>query len=364
MQLTDERRKRVIDLYFNQHKTYAEIAQIMKMSPRDIHAIVKEEEARRQKYKDKQQQEETSSQANTLFSKGKKPVEVAIALNLRDPEATKLYREYCKLNRLTILNSIFKETNGKLEPILKLYRKLIKEKGMSIEQVDNAVDIAANKLPYMESLYEQVEEQVDKMQYKIQLSEKHLHSANDEIASANALVNSYHMLCERKRQEAENLNNDISRLETVISQFKDNNEEYLKIKNTVEEEVNKLLTDGKTLLQFAVASVIEAVRRNPDKYNNVLVNNTSLSSTSTPAQDSLLSLLSHIEDYRDMILEEANRLYDNLLRHFTNSIMDNAGLFKKISLQSNLPSQPYKSNTYTIEESQIYDNDGKGDIAD
>jgi DNA-directed RNA polymerase specialized sigma subunit len=51
LQLTDERRKRVIDLYFNQHKTYAEIAQIMKMSPRDIHAIIKEEEARRQKNK-------------------------------------------------------------------------------------------------------------------------------------------------------------------------------------------------------------------------------------------------------------------------------------------------------------------------
>jgi predicted DNA-binding protein YlxM (UPF0122 family) len=82
----------VIDLYFNQHKSYAEIAQIEKMSPRDIHDIIKEEEARRQKYKDKQQQEETSSKAYRLFSKGKQPIEVAIALILREPEATKLYR--------------------------------------------------------------------------------------------------------------------------------------------------------------------------------------------------------------------------------------------------------------------------------
>jgi DNA-directed RNA polymerase specialized sigma subunit len=29
LQLTDERKKRVIDLYFNQHKTYAEIAEII-----------------------------------------------------------------------------------------------------------------------------------------------------------------------------------------------------------------------------------------------------------------------------------------------------------------------------------------------
>ena len=96
---------------------------------------------------------------------------------------------------------------------------------------------------------------------------------NDEIASAKALLNSYHMLCERKRQESEHLNNKISRLETAISRFKNNNKEYLnRIKKTVEEEeeVNKLLTDGKVLLQFALASVIESIRRNPGKDNIII----------------------------------------------------------------------------------------------
>jgi 5-methylcytosine-specific restriction endonuclease McrBC GTP-binding regulatory subunit McrB len=107
---------------------------------------------------------------------------------------------------------------------------------------------------------------------QIEKSKKHLHSVNDEIASAKALLNSYHMLCERKRQESEHLNNKISRLEIAISRFKNNNKEYLnKIKKTVEEEeVNKLLTDGKVILQFAVASVIEAIRRNPGKYNIII----------------------------------------------------------------------------------------------
>ena len=35
------------------------------------------------------------------------------------------------------------------------------------------------------------------------------------------------MSCERKRREAEQLNNYISRLETVIIRSKNNNEEYL-----------------------------------------------------------------------------------------------------------------------------------------
>jgi hypothetical protein len=66
----------------------------MKMSPRDIHTIIKEEKARLQIYKHEkhQQQGELSSKAYKLFSEGKRPVEVTIALNLREPEATKLYR--------------------------------------------------------------------------------------------------------------------------------------------------------------------------------------------------------------------------------------------------------------------------------
>ena len=59
---------------------------------------------------------------------------------------------------------------------------------------------------------------------------------NDEIASTKALLNSYHTLCERKREEAANLNKDISRLETIVSRFENNNEEYLKIEKTVEEK--------------------------------------------------------------------------------------------------------------------------------
>jgi hypothetical protein len=65
VQITEDRKKRVIDLYFNQHKTYAEIAEIERMSIHDIsinfrleeniHVACKQEEdwvmARRLHYK-------------------------------------------------------------------------------------------------------------------------------------------------------------------------------------------------------------------------------------------------------------------------------------------------------------------------
>jgi hypothetical protein len=79
-----------------------------------------------------------------------------------------MYREYWELTRLHILNSIHKETNGKLGPFLKLYRQLIKEKGMSIDKVVNAVEIAIHKLHYMENLYRQAKDEAEKMQRTMQ----------------------------------------------------------------------------------------------------------------------------------------------------------------------------------------------------
>jgi DNA-directed RNA polymerase specialized sigma subunit len=113
--INEERKKRVIDLYYNQGKTMREIAKIERMSIRDISNILKEEEARRQNSKD----QELSSKAYKLFSEKKTTVEVAIALNLTEPRVSKMYKEYCKLKRQDILNLIDKETNGKLGPFLK-----------------------------------------------------------------------------------------------------------------------------------------------------------------------------------------------------------------------------------------------------
>ena len=79
-----------------------------------------------------------------------------------------MYICYRKLKRLHILNSIYKETNGKLGPFLKLYKELIKKRGMSIAQVVNVVDIAIHKLPYMETLYIQAKDQAEKMQHTVQ----------------------------------------------------------------------------------------------------------------------------------------------------------------------------------------------------
>jgi hypothetical protein len=78
------------------------------------------------------------------------------------------------------------------------------------------------------------------------------------------------MSCERERRKIENLFNEKARLTALVTQFKNNNEEYLKIKQATEENVKSVFTNIKLLLKFATASVIESLRRNPEIYDFLL----------------------------------------------------------------------------------------------
>ena len=64
-----------------------------------------------------------------------------------------------------ILN-LYVRTRGKLFSLCKLYEELVVERGMSIEQVANSVDIDLNRLPYIEGLYQKAKQETDRMQEK------------------------------------------------------------------------------------------------------------------------------------------------------------------------------------------------------
>jgi len=222
------------------------------MSPRDIHAIIKEEEARRQKYK----QQEISAQAYQLFSEGKTPIEIAIILKIPASKVSKLYREYWDLKRLDQLIVIHKETNGKLGPFLKLYKQLIKEKHMSIEKVVNAVDIAANKLPYMESLYKQLKDEVDKLQYIRQGLLNDIAALKYKISILDKTGFSCEQESKRTEQRLQELGDKKDRLEKLIANIL-NGEDYSKLKRIVKENVRAVLSENKKLISVSFVALLQ-----------------------------------------------------------------------------------------------------------
>jgi DNA-binding CsgD family transcriptional regulator len=91
MVLTREEKERfVLDLY-NQGKSTREIAEEARMSFRDIGAILNKAKEEKETSKEQAEKVSQSTQAYKLFSEGKSPVQVAIALNLQEPEVAKFY---------------------------------------------------------------------------------------------------------------------------------------------------------------------------------------------------------------------------------------------------------------------------------
>src|SRR5215217_226874 len=110
-----------------------------------------------------EQQLSLSTQSYKLFCEGNTPLEVAIALNLEESEATKFYKEYWKLKQLHNLNMVYEEIKDDIAPFLKLY-KLAKAKGMHIQQVVDALAIANNDLPSIEERFKRLRNDVSMLQ--------------------------------------------------------------------------------------------------------------------------------------------------------------------------------------------------------
>jgi hypothetical protein len=224
---------------------------------------------------------------------------------------------------------VYEETKGDIEPFLRLYR-LSKIKGIGVKQVVNLLTIANNDLPAIEQRFKRLRNDTSTLQSQKRIDERNLYQLNNQIASTTKLLNSFHISCKRERREIENLYNEKTRLEAIVTEFKNNNEEYLdRIKQAAEEDVKSFLTNGKLLLQLAIASVIESLRNNPELCNFVLYN-TSVVTASTTYGSNYLSLATGRQDqqqqsfndtYTALILQEAEKLYNKLTTEFTNRII-------------------------------------------
>src|SRR5215204_7014645 len=116
-----EREQFVIDLY-NQGKTIRDIAREVRMSFRDIGIILKKASGEKEEKQDRKQSLlSPSSQAYKLFSEGKTPIEVAIALDLGESETTKYYEEYLNLKQMHELRMVYNEIGADVMHFLELY---------------------------------------------------------------------------------------------------------------------------------------------------------------------------------------------------------------------------------------------------
>ena len=204
-----EKERLVLDLY-NQGKTYREISKEARISPRDIGIILNKVIEDKTEAKDQQdnntdadknqeQHLSLSTQVYKLFSDRKTPLEVSIALNLRESEATKFCREYWKLKQLHNLNMAYEEIKDNIGYFLKLY-KLAKTKDMGVKQVIDILSIANNDLSAIEERFERLRNNVSMLQSQKYTCKENLYRLNDQIATTTKLLILFACLVKEKEE--------------------------------------------------------------------------------------------------------------------------------------------------------------------
>jgi chromosome segregation ATPase len=142
---------------------------------------------------------------------------------------------------------------------------------MQREGIDDEKDIAnilkyAKELPNLQQYWENHRANNHNLKCQNQELEKELQARRRDIAELTEVENMHHQNIDILQNDIHSLFNERSQLQQFVSRLKNGNEEYLKIKDVAEEQVNRFLTEEESLLGLALKAVIEALRMNPDRY--------------------------------------------------------------------------------------------------
>jgi hypothetical protein len=301
-----EKEKLVIDLY-KEGMTYAQIAKEAHVSLRDIGPILNRA--------GEHQSLSYSSQAYKMFSEGSTPIDVAIALNLREKDVSDYYKEYWSLNGMYQLNQIYTELeDGEIWSVIELHRR-IQTEGLSPQQAIRILKMTMT----LEHNNRDLEGENARLEVSNQQAAKDFQKLTDLIQKDHkTLEENYSVICQQKR-EIENLNIERTRLQNTINSIRLHNETFIKIKQIAKQEIESALSNPRKLLRLALASLFESERKNPGKLRALYYNSFP---TSSVEQFFLQSSNTNPSVYNEdslekIILDEAEQFYNKYVEVFT-----------------------------------------------
>jgi hypothetical protein len=328
-----EKQTLVLQLY-KENKTIREIAKEARMSFRDIGAILKKasaEENENGQTTDKKEHHpplSVSAKSYKHFSEGKTLVDVAVSLNLTQPEVTQFYREYWDLMKLHCLNKIYEDLGEDIGAFLKLYA-LCNSAGFDKKRVVELLKMADDNLQGFEYRYNLIKEEVNALAHRKVNIQKDIKNHEREIGALKKIQNYYQRTSNRESRKLSILQTGRLQLENLVKRFEEDNEEYNKIKRSAEEKVNSILTDKKALLQLALASLIDTMKSQPDMYSNILMISSkptvapfdqNYSSPSINGQSHVFQDR-YVDTYKTMVIGEAEKLYGKMVKDLVTMIM-------------------------------------------
>src|SRR5829696_640770 len=211
MPVSEEEKRRIIDLHFNQGKTIREVSRLMGKSSHDITPVTKEHKMQlAQNYalangeqsefiQREQDRPFPNVKAYKLFDEGKSPLEVAAELNLPGPQVQQFHIEYLNMMRMHKLVTIFQEIQNSMGYFLKLFR-LGKEKGVTPEQIIKLVQMA-DSIHKLQDKLRNIEGKVLDISRRKSVDLERLKDLHDETEAAQEKLNLINKTFEVKYEE-------------------------------------------------------------------------------------------------------------------------------------------------------------------
>jgi hypothetical protein len=151
-----------------------------------------------------------STQALHLFKMGKKPIEVAIELDLPESEVYDLQQEFYALNQLYDLSLIFMELKHDIDPFVELFKILKKNRMLNKEHIFKLLRYSGQDLPTLENSVHSLSSRVIDLEWKKKQLGDELVKLSSSLLQQEKLQKRYNMEIKEKKQIILNLNRQLN----------------------------------------------------------------------------------------------------------------------------------------------------------
>ena len=205
-----EKEELVVKLH-QENKTIRQIAEIVHMSFKDIGAIIRRIDGRADNDADTNiSNKSKETKALWLFENGKRPIDVAIELDIPYDEVAELQNEYWALNQLYELPLLYQELKYNFESFIELFKLLKKNKVLSKQYILKFLRCAGEDLPTLENRCQQLSNDVLELQFRKKKLSDEVATQCSSITQLEKSLNWYKMEIEQKKEIISNLDQQLN----------------------------------------------------------------------------------------------------------------------------------------------------------
>ena len=262
--LTQEQKKDLVLKLLEEEYTYREIQKIAHVSPAFITKVKKELLGEDYVFKNQPTKISKNTQAISLISNGKKPMEIALTLNLDSNGVNKAYSDYFRLNNLDKFADLINPENSEKFNLLLMVTDILKHKG--ITDTDSISEILT-KIKNLENLQEQTKH-TRSVKSVLENEIVKLQSLVNELKQDTKLEKSY---CKYFDNKLKTVKSEIVKEQERVDQLKRlcrdiyHMRGYEHLQNTLINNIENVILNKDKFIPLIMMGVFEALKEDPQK---------------------------------------------------------------------------------------------------